>query len=67
MTLNQSKLPMPTFKQAGAFAALIGIRTEDKWTLYTAQQTREELFQRVLSVIAGRIDRRILETRLEQS
>ena len=53
---------MPTLQQAGKFAALLGIQTERGWALYTAQQTREQLFQRIVSVMQGKI----IEVRLEQ-
>lgn len=50
-----SKLPMPTFAQAGRFAELIGIRTPEAWANYVEGKTREELFQQVLSVVNKRV------------
>ena len=48
-------LPLPTFEQAGRFAQIVGCKTELEWVHYTAGMTREDLFQRVLSVINARV------------
>ena len=52
---------LPTFEQAGRFAALVGIRTKEAWDKYVADKSREDLFQQVLTVINNRIVQTPLE------
>jgi len=54
-------LPLPSFEQAGLFAAMIGIRTPEAWAAYTAGKTREDLFQQLLSVTNARVIQIALE------
>lgn len=46
-------LPLPTFDQAGTFAARIGIKTPAEWAEYIKDMSRDELFQRVSMVLIG--------------
>ena len=52
---------VPTFEQAGRFAALVGVHTKEAWDRFTAGKTREDLFQQVLSVINNRVVQTPLE------
>ena len=52
---------LPSFEQAGRFAALVGVRTKEAWQKFTAGKTREDLFQQVLSVIKDRVVQTPLE------
>jgi len=52
---------LPTFEQAGRFASMVGVRTEEGWKRYVAGKSREDLFQQVLSVI----NNRVVQTELE--
>jgi len=47
--------PMPSFEQARGFAKIIGLSTPEAWAKFIIGMSREDLFQRVLSVIAGRV------------
>jgi hypothetical protein len=52
---------LPSFEQAGRFASMVGVRTQEAWARFTAGKTREDLFQQVLSVINNRVVQTPLE------
>ena len=52
---------LPSYEQAGCFAAMVGVRTREGWERFTAGKTREDLFQQVLSVINDKVMQTPLE------
>ena len=57
----QNNNSLPTFEQAGRFAAMVGVRTKEGWDNFTAGKTREDIWQQVLSAINNRVVQTPLE------
>ena len=52
---------LPTFEQTRAFASMVQVHSPEDWAKYCEGLTREDLFQKVLSVINGRVVNSSLE------
>ena len=52
---------LPTFEQAGRFATMVGVHTAEDWAKYTEGLTRQDLFEKVLTVTNQRVMQIALE------